>query len=148
MEKSVWAGEKGEKRKTTAAWKEIQHCQMKATVTGRIYFLAEGFPMSSVTEGRRKNPLFRKISSMKIRIQGGAFPSDAAARRLPPTFLLLPHSPREDEFSPAKTAPDKILFPAYLAGRCVSATANTSKPPSPTAGQASAPGTRMCPPEI
>lgn len=79
--KECVGGREGEKRKTTAAWKEIQHCQMKATVTGRIYFLAEGFPVSSVTEGRRKNPLFRRISSMKIRIQGGVFPSGAAARR-------------------------------------------------------------------
>lgn len=61
-EEYVWEGgaEKGEKRKTTAAWKEIQQCQVKAPVTSRIYFLAEGFPMSPVTQRRRKNHYFEE----------------------------------------------------------------------------------------
>lgn len=52
----MWEGgeEKGGKRKTTAAWKEIQHCQVKAAVTGSIYFLAEEFPVSSVAQRREK----------------------------------------------------------------------------------------------
>jgi len=61
-EECVWEGgeEKGEKRNTTAAWKEIQHCQVKAMVTGRIYFFAEGFPMSSITQRMRKKHSFEE----------------------------------------------------------------------------------------
>lgn len=143
----VWAGEKGEKRKTTAAWKEIQHCQVKATVTGRIYFLAEGFPVSSVTQRRRKKHIILKntIHENKTSRRGGS--PQVQQPEDDPAFCCSPTLQQEMSLAQHKTAPDKILFPASLAGRCMSATANTSKPPSPTAGQVSAPGTWMCLPQ-
>lgn len=46
-----------------------------------------------------------------------------------------------------KIAPHEILLLASHAGRCMSATANISKPPSPTAGQVSVPETWTCFPQ-
>lgn len=98
----MWEGEeeKEERRKTTAACEEIQHCQEKATVMGRIYFLEEGFPISLVTQGRRKNIILKNTGlAIKLRLLGGRFPSDAAA--ILPSCMPFHHPPAKDEFRPA-----------------------------------------------
>lgn len=126
----MWEGgkEKGEKRKTTAAWKKIQHCQVKATVTGSIYFLAEGFPVSSVAQRReKKNHIILKNIDHESKISRRGASLRCCSQEITPRRVLR----QKRSLAQHKTAPHKTLLWALAcckARACYSKDLQTSKP--------------------
>lgn len=93
-----------EKRRRGKGERQQQHRRKFSTakrkpVTGRIYVLVEGFPISLVTQRRRKHIILKNIGLViKLRLLGGGFPSDAAA--ILPSCVPFHHPPAKDEFRP------------------------------------------------